>query len=197
MVDSSNKLLWRMNRQRLDAEALRDSMLAVSDQLQESTGGPALALEFFENVNISLVDGNPAAFAFKKWRPGQKLQRTIYLPVIRRTKQPDPGEIRNIFDFPPPAEFSGQRAITAVPTQALFLMNSLAVKQHAGKLAERIKYVTAGDDARLDLLWLATLNRPITAREKQAAREFGSDSDKPWTELCHALLVTNEFLMKL
>jgi hypothetical protein len=198
-ADPDNRLLWRMNRRRLDAEALRDAMLAVSGQLKPSSGGSAIPLEFPENVaNINPENVNPPSFRLAKWRPEQARQRTIYLPVIRSSGQPGPAELRNVFDFTQPAEFAGQRAITAVPTQALFLMNSPVVKQHAKELAERIEKQAAETNARLDRLWLCTLNRLITPEEKLDAQEFltkaGNDG---WTELCHALLASNEFLMRL
>jgi hypothetical protein len=196
--DPTNSFLWRMNRCRLDAEALRDSMLAVSGQLLVSTGGPALPLEFVENVqNIEPENVNPASFTIKRWRPEQEAQRTIYLPVIRSDLQPGPAELRNVFDFPQPAEFAGQRSTTEVPTQALFLMNSPAVKQHAVKLAEQVKCVATENDARLEFLWLCTLNRPISSVEKDSAQAFVLGDETGWNELCHALLVTNEFLMTL
>ncbi len=198
-VDPANRLLWRMNRRRLDAEALRDSMLAVSGQLHESAGGPAIPLEFLVNVgNIDPKNVNPPSFSLSKWRPEQAVQRTIYLPIIRSAAQPGPAKLRNVFDFPQPAEFAGQRFTTAVPTQALFLMNSPAVKQHAAKLAEQIRDGAAQDVARLELLWLRTLNRPLTPDERQKAQAFvAGKGAEGWVELCHALLATTEFLMTL
>ena len=198
-VDPENRLLWRMNRRRLDAEALRDSMLAISGQLHESSGGPALPLEFLENVgNIDPKNVNPPSFSLSKWRPEQARQRTIYLPIIRSAAQPGPAELRNVFDFPQPAEFAGQRSTTAVPTQALFLLNSPAVKQHAARLAAQIRDAAAEDVARLELLWLRALNRPLTPDEKQKAQAFVAGAgEEGWVELCHALLATTEFLMTL
>ena len=198
-ADPDNRLLWRMNRRRLDAESLRDAMLAVSGQLQPSSGGSAIPLEFPENVaNINPENVNPPSFQLAKWRPEQAKQRTIYLPVIRSSGQPGPAELRNVFDFTQPAQFSGQRAITAVPTQALFLMNSPVVKDHAKNLAQRLENEATETAPRLDRLWLFTLNRPISEEEKRDARKFlteaGSDG---WAELCHALIASNEFLMRL
>ena len=198
-TDPDNRLLWRMNRRRLDAEALRDAMLAVTGQLKPSLGGSAIPLEFPENVaNINPENVNPPSFRLAKWRPDQARQRTIYLPIIRSGGQPGPAELRNVFDFTQPAEFAGQRAVTAVPTQALFLMNSPVVKQHAKDLAQRIEKDAAKTDARLDRLWLLVFNRPITAEEKHDAQRFLTDAgDDGWIELCHALLASNEFLMRL
>jgi hypothetical protein len=197
-VDPENRLLWRMNRYRLDAEALRDAMLAVSERLLSSPGGSAMPLEFPENVGNLKPGDNPPSFSFKKWRPEQAYLRTIYLPVLRDRPQPGPAELRNVFDFTQPAELAGQRSITAVPTQALFLMNSSVVKKHAEELAGRLKKETTDDARRLDLLWMRALNRRMTSSEEQDARAFltaagGAD----WAGLCHAILASNEFLMRL
>ena len=198
-VDPDNRLLWRMNRLRLDAEALRDGLLTVSGQLHPAAGGPAIPLEYPENVaNIDPKNVNPPSFRLSKWRPVQEFQRTIYLPVIRSGPQPGPGELRNMFDFTQPATFSGQRSTTAVPTQALFLLNSPFVKRQASHLAARITQSAAGDVARIELLWLCALNRSVTEEEVREAAEFlTSNGSDGWIELCHAILVSNEFIMRL
>lgn len=85
-----------------------------------------------------------------------------------------------------------------MPTQALFLMNSPVVKQHAKELSQRIEKDAPETKARLDRLWLCTVNRPITPEEKLDAQEFLTKAgDDGWIELCHALLASNEFLMRL
>ena len=196
-ADPDNRLLWRMNRVRLDAEALRDTMVFVSGRLKRSAGGPALPLEYPENVFGLDPNVNPPSFAFVKWRPGQEFERTIYLPVIRHAAQPGPAELRNVFDFPQPSQFTGKRAVTAVPTQALFLMNSLVVREHAAALAARIGRHEDPSE-RLERLWLTVVNRPITGEERQQANKFISETgEQAWSELCHALLAGNEFLMRL
>ncbi len=197
-ADPGNRLRWRMNRTRLDAEALRDAMIMVSGRLKPSTGGPALPLEFPENVGgLDPKDVNPPNFRFSKWRPGQEFERTIYLPVIRHGAQPGPAMLRNVFDFAQPSQLTGKRPITAVPTQALFLMNSPVVKKHAVALATRIG--TEGNESkRLELLWLTLLNRPITGMERREAVEFLRETgERGWAELCHALLASNEFLIRM
>jgi hypothetical protein len=198
-VDPSNSLLWRMRRFRLDAEALRDAMIFVSGKLKASSGGPALPLEFPENVGgLSPTDVNPPSFNILKWRPGQELERTIYLPIIRSGSQPGPAQLRNVFDFPQPSEFAGRRATTAVPTQALFLMNSPVVREQAVSLAARMQTEAESDPERLQLLWLVLLNRPITEPEREETLTFLKQAgDQAWTELCHAVLASNEFLMRL
>jgi Protein of unknown function (DUF1553)/Protein of unknown function (DUF1549)/Planctomycete cytochrome C len=198
--DPDNRLLWRMNRQRLDAEAIRDSMLAISGGLASSVGGPALPLEFPENVtSLSPKAVNPPAFAFKKMRPVHDFERTIYLPVIRTAAQPGSAKLRDVFDFTQPAQIAGKRAETAVPTQALFLLNSDLVRTRATETARRLIAEESNEGARLEALWLRVLSRPISSAEREDALRFleSMPADKSWIELCHALLSSNEFLLRL
>jgi len=224
-VDPENRLIWRMNRRRLDAESLRDSLLAVSGKLIESSGGPALPLEYRENTGNLGKGVNPPSFRLGKFRPEQEFERTVYLPIIRSGPQAGPAELRNVFDFTQPAEFAGQRAVTAVPTQALFLMNSKLMKDRSRDLATRVTANSPDIASRLEFLWLRTFGRPITAEEKTDAVGFLGDlrneiiaSQTPeakattpeaiasknteaelaaWIELCHSLLASNEFLIRL
>ena len=209
-VDPDNRLLWRMNRRRLDAESLRDAMLAVAGTLAACGGGPALPLEYPENTGgLKKGDVNPPSFRLVRFRPAQEFVRTVYLPIIRSGPQAGPAEVRNVFDFTQPGEFAGQRATTTVPTQALFLMNAKFLKRRALELARRATAVS-GDLVPLDDLWLRVLNRPITAAERAdcvaflaEARNLDTGADpatrelRAWAELCHALLASNEFLVRL
>lgn len=206
--DPENRLFWRMNRQRLDAEAIRDSLLAVSGQLQLSQGGPALPLEYPENsFSLAPQDVNPPAFALRRFRPSQEFERTIYLPVVR-SAQPGPTSLRDLFDFTQPAQTAGQRPQTVVPTQALFLLNNDLFRRRAQGLAEQLTATVPDPAARLDRLWLRALNRPITEAERADAVAFlagitaivnnGSMSEAAaWIELCHAVLSSNEFIHRL
>ena len=198
--DPDNRLLWRMNRQRLDAEAIRDSMLAISGKLVPANGGPALPLEFPENVSsLSPKAVNPPAFNLKKFRPVQEFERTVYLPVIRTATQPGPAKLRDVFDFTQPAQIAGKRAETAVPTQALFLLNSDMLRSRATELAQQLTHAESNAGARLEPLWLRVLNRPITSAERDEANQLieSLPADKAWIELSHALLSSNEFLLRL
>ena len=198
--DPENRLLWRMNRQRLDAEAIRDSMLAISGKLARSAGGTALPLEFPENVtSLSPKAVNPPAFNLKKMRPIQDFERTIYLPVIRTAAQPGSAKLRDVFDFTQPAQISGKRAETAVPTQALFLLNSDMLRTRATELATDLTQTETNTGARIETLWLRVLGRPITSTERDDAVQFleSAPAKAAWIELSHALLSSNEFLLRL
>jgi hypothetical protein len=210
-VDPDNRLLWRMNRHRLDAETLRDAMLAVSGTLFDQGGGPGLPLEYPENTGGLAKGGvNPPSFHLARFRLQQEFVRTVHLPIIRSGPQAGPAEVRNVFDFTQPGEVAGQRPVTTVATQALFLMNARFIKQRAMELARSMIASGTDSSARLDRLRLRTLSRPITPAERADAtallgdvRDLERSVDAPtrelraWAELCHALLASNEFLIRL
>jgi hypothetical protein len=123
-VDPNNRQLWRMNRIRLDAEALRDQLLAVSGELVSSNGGPGLVLEEVENCGGLVQRGmNPSNYTHRKPRAGEAFVRMIDLPVMRINIATH-DRLRSSFDFVNPAQVAGQRSQTVVPTQALFVMNN-------------------------------------------------------------------------
>ena len=95
--DPGNALLWRMNRRRLDVEAWRDSMLAVAGRLDRTIGGPSVSLDAPANQ-----------------------RRTFYAAISRH----DLAWMLRLFDFPDPNITSGGRALTTVPLQQLFVLNS-------------------------------------------------------------------------
>ena len=207
-TDPDNRLLWRMNRQRLDAEAIRDALLAVSGELKPGGGGPALALENVENTGALALKGvNPPTYAHKVPRPSQEFERTIYLPVMRNGFA-GPDRVRSFFDFVNPAQITGQRPQTVVPTQALFLLNNDLLRKRAGTLAKNLADTVRDRDARLAELWLRVFSRPITNAERDDAIAFldklgplfkgRPDAESlAWQELCHGLLASNQFIFRL
>ncbi|MEQ1826261.1 MAG: DUF1549 domain-containing protein [Pirellula sp.] len=209
--DPDNRLLWRMNRQRLDAEAIRDSILAVSGELQESHGGPALVIEVVENTGALVQKGvNPPNYTHRKPRPSQEFERTVYLPVMRNGFTND-DRVRTYFDFVNPAQIAGQRNQTVVPTQSLFLMNNDLFRKRAKSLVDPLLARSATHDERLSQLWIRVLGRPITTVERQEASSFLEEAkslvtNEPnkattdsivWQELCHSLLSSNHFVFRL
>jgi hypothetical protein len=197
-----------MRRQRLDAEAIRDAMLAASGELKTCDGGPSLPLEYVENTGLLKPTGvNPPTFSLGRFRPEQEFQRTVYLPIVRAA-QPGPARLRDVFDFTQPAQTAGMRAQTVVPTQALFLLNNDLVRRRAAGLASTLAAEAPSHGARLERLWLRVLNRPIMPVERAEALAFlqrvrepgespGEEPAPAWVELCHALLSSNEFLFRL
>jgi Protein of unknown function (DUF1553)/Protein of unknown function (DUF1549)/Planctomycete cytochrome C len=210
-LDPENKLYWRMNRQRLDAEAMRDSLLAISGELTRNSGGPALVMENPENTgSLSLKGVNPPNYTHRKPRPSQEFERTIYQPVFRNNFA-GPDRLRAFFDFVDPAMTAGQRNQTVVPTQTLFLLSNDLLRKRAHVLADKLIADEKSPDTRLEVLWLRVFNRPITPAERDGALAFlcsveplittvkgrpALDSIQ-WRELCHSLLAANEFVFRL
>ncbi|MBL9144093.1 MAG: PSD1 domain-containing protein [Verrucomicrobiaceae bacterium] len=202
-TDPENKLLTRMNRQRLDAESIRDAMLVASGRLSAPSGGPGLPLEFPENISgLPLTPkSNHPQFSIKTERPCQDYERTLYLGVVRTGTQPGTARLRDVFDFPQPAQFTSKRSVTTVPTQSLYLLNADLIRERGEDLAKSLLAIQEEDAARLARLWLRVLSRPITAAEREDALAFlqiSSSADKiqTWTELARALFGTNEFLLR-
>lgn len=203
-IDPENRLLSHMNRQRLDAESIRDAMLVASGRLAAPAGGPGLPLEFPENISglpITAKSNHPQ-FSIKTERASHNYERTLYLPVVRTGTQPGSARLRDVFDFPQPAQITSKRNETTVPTQSLYLLNADLIRQRAADLAGDLLACDGTDTARIERLWLRVLNRPVTEAEKADALVFLKDTgvvasaSAAWTELARALFGTNEFLLR-
>ena len=180
LKDPENKLVWRAPKRRLQAESIRDAMLAVSGQLDLARRPGSLVAE---------VRGQSVAlFGFNKQIPHDLdgcHYRSVYLPVVR-DRLPD---VLELFDFAEPSLVTGRRDTTNVPLQALYLMNSPFVLEQATALGERVK-----DD--IALAYQLCFARPPTDQEREMAREFlksNQSQDKAHAALCQALLSTAEF----
>ncbi|MDQ1473389.1 MAG: hypothetical protein QOJ99_4869 [Bryobacterales bacterium] len=146
-VDPENKLLWRMNRQRLDYESLHDSVLFVSGQLDQTVGGLPFSLTAIPTIP------RRAAYAY-----------------IQRGRLP--GEL-NSFDFASPESHVPQRFLTTVPQQALFFMNSPFITEEAKHLLGRREVDSAsGDSAKVAALYKLVYGRTASPEEVESALEF-------------------------
>ena len=146
-VDPENMLLWRMNRQRLDFESLRDSMLAVAGRLDPAVGG----LPF-------ILTAQPA-----------DPRRTLYA-FIDRAQLPG---VLSAFDFANPEQHSPKRFTTTVPQQALFMMNNPFMAEQAKYLAARAEIAGESDTGkRIEKLYRLALGRSPTADEIRLGRAF-------------------------
>ena len=151
-IDPENKLLWRANKRRVDAETLRDSILALSDSLNPRRGGP------------SLPDDFKSEFTFK--HTSQK--RSIYIPVFRNQLH----EIFTTFDFANPSFVVGKRFTSTIPTQSLYLLNSPFIYQHAkAAAADLLGQLTDPDDA-IHRVYRHVLCRHPRHEELALTREF-------------------------
>ncbi len=176
-VDPENRFLWRGNRRRVDAEYLRDSMLAISGKLSAERGGPSF------RANLS------ADYAFQYAEP----RRSVYVPAFRNALP----EIFEAFDFADPSIVTGVRNVSTVAPQALFLMNHPFVREQARGAAVRLLAENQVDDpARLQRAYRWVLGRAPDSGEHDVAKNLLSRNGDPieaWTDLIHALFVSAEF----
>jgi hypothetical protein len=187
-ADPDNVLVWRVPKRRLEAEALRDAILAVAGRLDLTPPrGSAVSRGGEGNVTFRFFRGNPAGAA--------DAHRSVYLPIIR-DRLP---ELLTLFDFPDPSLIIGERATTTVPAQALYLMNNPFVIRQAEALADRLLAGAGTDAAKLKRAYLLCFSRPPSARELKRARQFlvryGQDHSRSatWAALCQAFLGSAEF----
>ena len=117
LVDPENRLLWRANRKRLPAEAIRDSLLFVSGSLDDARGGSPVA-----SLGTLVSDNSANATTYKS---KESTRRSVFLPIIRNELP----SMLSAFDFADPDFVTGQRSETNVPAQALLLLNSPFVQE--------------------------------------------------------------------
>ncbi len=198
-VDPENRLLWRANRRRLQAETIRDAVLSVSGALDLRRGGPSLPLDAEDSVRM----GQPPLLT-DKLELGEKrrFRRTVYLPTLRKS-QLVALDILNLFDFPDPNAVKGRRDVTTVPTQALYLMNSPFLIEQSKLAAQTLLAdASAEDEERVRTFLLRALGRPATAEDLERAAAFLQDTEgvlgreAAWARYCHAVLASNEFLFR-
>ncbi len=191
--DPDNRLRWRMSKRRLDAEVIRDSMLAVAGRL-DTTRRPGSLIADVGDKTVSL-------FGFTKQIPADldgSRHRSVYLPVVR-DRLPD---VLDLFDFAEPSLVTGDRDTTNVPLQALYLMNSSFVQNQAEGLAERVLLASVSLEDRLTRAFELCYNRRPDADELRLAKKFFStaqsnsntaDLKQALTAFCQSLLCTAEF----
>ncbi|MFN0104238.1 MAG: PSD1 and planctomycete cytochrome C domain-containing protein [Bryobacteraceae bacterium] len=163
-LDPDNRLFWRANRKRLDAEAIRDSILAVSGELDLRIGGES----------ADLADGNR--------------RRTAYVRVGRYQQN----ETLALFDFPSASIHVEQRGVTNVPLQKLFFLNSSFLRLRAEALAQRLECASTSESGRVAAAYHWLFQREPSDRERRIASVFLTKSD--WAQYAQVLLSSNEFL---
>jgi hypothetical protein len=153
-IDPQNRLLWHANIQRLEFEAVRDSILAIGGKLDLKAGG--------RPVNLG--------------EHPYSTRRTIYGYIDRRNLP----EVYNQFDFANPDITSGKRYETTVPQQALFMMNSPLVVEQARNLVQQSEFKSLRDEAaRIKFLYERIFQREPNATEIKLALSFVDDSPAP------------------
>ena len=183
--DPQNQYLWRWRAQRLDAEIVRDSILAAGGAINLEVGGPSVFPPLPKEVLSSV--------SFGVWRPQADDQttwrRSVY--VYRRRGLVFP--LFGVFDLPDQTVTASARNVSTQPTQALTLLNDPFVLRQAQMFADRVRK-EAGDDRekQIDLAYRIALARPATRNEMLVA--IASLNDRALVDLADVLLNLNEFL---
>lgn len=171
-VDPENRLLGKMNRRRLDAECIRDTILSVSGTLDPEMKGMSFSTEL------------AADYGFNHREP----RRSVYLPVFRNAIP----ELFDVFDFADPSMVVGRRNVSTVAPQALFLLNHPFVLEQSKHAARRLLAQPGLDDTgRIDRVYELAVGRKPTDAERRIALSFLAQNDsggKPADEGSWALL---------
>jgi len=181
-VDASSRLLWRFPPRRLEAEGIRDSILAVSGNLDRTAGGPSFFLHEVDRENV--YHYHPK----EKFTPAES-RRMVYAFKVRMEQD----GIFGAFDCPDGSLVIPKRSVSTTPLQALNLFNSRFVLQQSETFAERLRKETGEDKAaQVKRAWQLAFNRlPERAETKQAVA-FARTEGLP--ALCRAILNANELL---
>jgi len=203
-IDPENHLLWRQNQRRLEAEAIRDAMLAASGQLSATPSTASIALDMPPVPLGRGVNGrglaNPAELV------AGNSHRSVYLPVFRNLLP----EALDVFDFADNANVTGQREVTTVAPQALYLMNNPFVIKQSRAMVDRLATAKlTNDPARVEYLYKLALGRPPTSLERDRAvnyinvflrdpkaatqRDPYDNKYNAWASFCQALFASAEF----
>jgi hypothetical protein len=181
-IDPDNKLFSRMNRQRLEAEVVRDALLAVSGRLNPKMGGPGVVLP-----GASRAAGGsrpvPVTADAKEYT-----RRSIYLFARRNLRD----NFLEAFDLPDSNLSCPKRERSTTAPQALALLNSADAMDAARALAARLTKEAKTEAERIKLAYRLALGRAPSSKELARARAFLADS--PLSELCRALFSLNEFV---
>jgi cytochrome c553 len=195
-IDAANDSLWRHPRRRLDAEAIRDALLAVSGNLDRTPGGPH---PFPEQVKWDFTQHKPFKAVYASNR------RSVYLMTQRIQRHPFLG----LFDGADTNASTAERPTSTTPLQALFLMNDPFVHEQARKFAARLLAEAPDDDGRVGRGFVLAFGRPPTAEEREQARHFlaqvgdrlqaaGVPADRrparAWESFARVLFLSNEFV---
>ncbi len=190
-ADPDNNLFWKMNQRRLEVEAIRDAVLATSGQLDlEPAVGSVVQKVGDGDIGTGI---SPSRFA------GTSFKRSVYLPIVRGAVP----EMLQVFDFPDPSIIFGQREVTTVPTQALYMMNSSFMIEQSRHFAERVLADEGMSDAdRVELAYRLALGRSPTSAQSTGALKFIKETAaaenpnaeiKAWLPFCQTLFASSEF----
>ncbi len=182
-IDSQNLYLWRFRMQRLEAEIVRDQMLAVAGSLDRTLGGepvfPTLPAEILAQMKHGIWEQRPGA---------PTARRSVY--VYRKRGLPFP--FFEIFDLPDQNVSCGRRNVSTVPTQALTLMNNEFVLRQSELFAARVAEGHSDPRKQIERAYQIALGRDPQPREAELALAYLAGGSLPG--FAHVLMNTSEFL---
>jgi mono/diheme cytochrome c family protein len=197
-ADPENHLLWRMSLRRLDAEAIRDAVLAASGKLDRTMGGPPAILKP-RSDGLQDIQG-PQPGIERKWR------RSLYVMARRNW----PLNLLQVFDFPTMQVNCTRRIQSATPLQSLAMLNDEFVVEEAGHMAERVAEMAGGTArAQIEAAYLVALARRPSNEEVTLGKAYLEQQERLYrfgnvpaeksrqqalASLCQTLFSTNEFL---
>ncbi len=181
-IDGGNRLLWRMNRRRLDAESIRDAVLAVSGQLDLKMYGPGFR-------TFGFLDDHSPHYRYEEYNPDDPAghRRSIYRFLVRSV--PDP--FMETLDCPDPSLRVEKRNESLTALQALALLNDKFMLRMAEHFAARVEKSSGDLSAKLAAAYRLSLGREPTAEENRVLTDYARKHGL--TNTCRLILNTNEF----
>jgi hypothetical protein len=183
LADSENRYLWRMNRQRLDAESVRDAVLSVAGKLDLTAGGPSAEQFWFKDDHSPVYDysrfdiDSPASY-----------RRSVYRFIVRSV--PDPFMDR--LDCPDASLLTAKRNTTITAIQALALLNNPLMVRQSEHLAARVRSLAEQTPQQVEWLYRLALGRHPDQAESRRMTQFVAQHGLE--NACRAMLNSNEFL---
>ena len=174
-IDGDNRLLWRVEPRRMDAETWRDSLLSITGELDLASGGPSI-----DNILGSR-------------------RRTLYAKISRNNPLESDNFLR-MFDFPIPRASSAKRNTSVIPQQFLFMMNSEFMLDRARALDSRLQAGSLSPEQRISKAYRLLYGRLPSPKEVTVGKQFvnSTTSDNAqltrWQQYCQVLLSSNEFM---
>jgi hypothetical protein len=182
--DSSSQLLWRFPPRRLEAEAIRDSILAISGKLRLESGGPGFSAFKVGNEHVRHYFAK-TTYGPDDWR------RMVYMTRVRREVE----SVFGLFDCPDGNQVTPKRTRSTTPLQALNLLNSTFVLQQAEFLAKRLEAESDSPERLIKRSYSLCFGRPPTQREMNLAIQMLEQLGL--IQYCRVLLNSNEFVFVL
>ena len=189
-IDANNEFLWKFSRQRLDAEALRDSLLMISGELERGPSGPH---PFPHMGTWAFMQHGPYNAVY------ESKHRSVYLMTQRIQRHPYLG----MFDGADPSLSTAVRPLTITPIQALFSMNSSFVYECADAWARRLMESSPDENRRIENAYRAAFGRSASVEELKRADQYLRDVRNTMAEAqpsqalasyLRAIAGSNEFL---